>query len=123
MFSINLIPNVSSSLTLLDLVVLLLATEALLAAWFKSPLFAYLKPYLEAWLASSFTKWFVAYLVQCNVCLSFHIGFWLYILYVLLPYKIGVHLITILALAGASKFIYNPEPKESKKTGYEVFLE
>lgn len=92
----------------LDLLVLVLATDALLVAWFKGSIFASYRARAEAWQVSKgILRPFFGELLSCPKCLPFHVAFWLYLAALLIPYGVGWHLVTVLAVAGTASRVYN----------------
>lgn len=94
-------------MTWFNFLLLILAGDALLVAWFKGSLFATFRAKAQAWQSSSSNvKWFFGELLSCSKCLPLHMSITVYVLYLSSTY-IGMHIVIVLALYGATSRLYN----------------
>jgi hypothetical protein len=92
-----------TQLTILDLLVMILAADAVLVAWFKGSLFNGLRARVEAWSDStSFVKAFFGELLTCPICLPLHLAIWITFFY--LDFPIIVRLLS--HSSGLSHYVY-----------------
>ena len=67
-------------MTLIDLLLLILATSALVDIWFKAEFFADQRDLVETYATLPKRPWW-ARLLHCDYCLSHHVAFWVVILW------------------------------------------
>ena len=70
---------------LIDLVVLILATGAVVDIWFKAEFFVDRRDVVSTYATMPVTPWW-ARLLNCDFCLSHHVAFWVVILWFISKY-------------------------------------